>query len=119
MEAYDLNESGNSNYSEEYDYPPMPVVAPAPTTKQNEGNVLENNDDVQSRRELYKELYQLVLAKRKHKRLTNKNNETYEWPPIVKQIIRCRYPSDIRDYVCYKQPTVSFTLDSFIDLFAM
>jgi hypothetical protein len=65
------------------------------------------------------ELYQLVLAKLKQKRLTKKNSETYEWPPIVKQIIRCRYPSDIRDYVCYKQATVSFTLDSFIDLFAM
>jgi hypothetical protein len=116
-EERSLDDSSNSNYSEEYDYPLMPVNVVHSSTTASQGNILDNNDAVQSRRELYKELYQLVLVKRKQKRLTNKNNETYEWPPIVKQIIRCRYPGDIRDYVCNKQVTVSFTLDSFIDLF--
>ena len=116
MEEYNLEESDNS---EEYDDPFTTVNAPIPLTNVSQENILGNNDDVQSRRKLYKELYQLALVKRKHKRLTNKNNEMYEWPPIVKQIIRYQYPSDIRDYVCYKQPTVSFTLNSFIDLFAM
>ena len=102
MEEYSLEESDNSDYSEEYDDPHTTVNAPIPSTNVSQENILDNNDDVQSRRELYKELCQLLLVKRKHKRLTNKNNETYEWPPIVKQIIRCRYPSDIRDYVWYK-----------------
>ncbi len=112
-------ESENSDYSDEYDDPPATVIAPTPSIIASQENILDNKDDVQSRHDLYKELYQLVLAKRKQKGLTNKTSETYEWPAILKQIIRCRYPSDIRDYVCYKQSTVSFTLDTFIDLFAM
>ncbi|CAF1579784.1 unnamed protein product [Adineta ricciae] len=117
-EDHSLDDSSNSNYSEEYDYPPAPVSVTPASAKGLQENVLDNNNDIQCRRELYKDLYQLVLTKRKQKRLTKKNNETYEWPPIIKQIIRCRYPGDIRDYACYKQVTVSFTLDSFIDLFS-
>ena len=117
MKEHWIEESNSSDYSDEYDDPPTTISTQASSTKSSQQNFLDSSHDVQSRHELSKELYHLVLAKRKRKRLTNANNETYEWPPIVKQIIRCRYPSDIRDYVRYKQPTVSFTLDIFIDLF--
>jgi hypothetical protein len=78
---------------------------------------LVTDDDVQARHELYYQLYQLVFAKQKQKRMhRGKNSVTYEWPPIIKQLIRCRYPGDIKDYVCYKN-AIQLSLQDFIDVF--
>ena len=63
MEEYNLEENDNN---EEYNEPPTTVNAPIPSTNVSQENILDNNDDVQSLRELYKDLYQLVLVKRKH-----------------------------------------------------
>ena len=67
---------------------------------------------------MYHQLYVLVLRQRQEKRLTSKTCETYEWPALIKQIIRCRFPSDIKNDDCYKRPDVVFSVETFIDLFA-
>ena len=67
---------------------------------------------------MYHQLYVLVLRQRQQKRLTSKAYKTYEWPALIKQIIRCTFPSDIKNYDCYKRPDVVFSLETFIDLFA-
>ena len=46
MEDYNLEESDNSNYNEQYDDPPTTVNAPIPSTNVSQENILENNDDV-------------------------------------------------------------------------
>ena len=70
MKEHWLEESNSSDYSDEYDDPPTTISTQASSTKPSQQNVLDSPDDVQSRHELYKELYHLVLAQRKHKRLT-------------------------------------------------
>jgi hypothetical protein len=106
-----------SDVSLEYEYT-RPAPLPTATSPQQQLNALESAEDVENRRDLYHELYVLVLRKRHQKQLTSKNYETYEWPALIKQIIRCRFPSDIKNYVCYKQPDVVFSIETFIDLFA-
>ena len=101
-------------------------INPILITKFHIGYVIElkNSQVVNSNNQNYQSILILILLQKNsienriNFSLGNANNETYERSPIVKQIIRCRYPSDIRDYARYKQPTVSFTLDIFIDLFA-
>jgi hypothetical protein len=44
-----LDESSNSNYSEEYDYLLVPVNVPQLSAKGLQENILDKNDDVQSR----------------------------------------------------------------------
>jgi hypothetical protein len=78
---------------------------------------LETPNHVQYRRDLYKQLYKIVYENRRKRGLTNARKETYEWPPLIKQIVRCRYPSSIRNYECYTKDTIIFTLDTFIDVF--
>ena len=57
MEEYSLEESDNSDYSEEYDDPPTTVNIPTPEIKESQENILHNKDDLQSRHELHRELY--------------------------------------------------------------
>ena len=85
---------------------------------QQQLNTLESAEDVKNRHDVYHQLYVLVLRQRQQKRLTSKAYETYQWPALIKQIIRCRFPSDIKTYDCYKRPDVVFSVETFIDLFA-
>ncbi|CAF4504562.1 unnamed protein product, partial [Didymodactylos carnosus] len=62
---------------------------------------LETAADAQARQELCDELYKLIFSKQKRMH-GGKNAVTYEWPSLVKQLIQCRYPSDIQDYVHHK-----------------
>ena len=78
MREHWLEERDNSGYSNECDDPHGTIITQVPSTEPSQEHVLDNPDDVQSRHELYKELYYLVLAESKHKRLTNANNERYE-----------------------------------------
>ena len=95
-----------------------PSPSPSTTTPQQQLNTLESAEDVKNRHDVYHQLYVLVLRQRQQKRLTSKAYETYEWPALIKQIIRCRFPSDIKNYDCYKRPDVVFSVETFIDLFA-
>ena len=106
----------HSDGSLEYEYHPS---APLPTiTSQQQLNALESAEDVKNRHDVYRQLYVLVLRQRQQKRLTSKTYETYEWPALIKQIIRCRFPSDIKNYDYYKRPDIVFSVETFIDLFA-
>lgn len=96
-----------SDVSLEYKYDP-PASLSKDTSKKQQLNALESVEDVENRHNLYHELYVLVLRKRQQKKLTSKNYETYEWPALIKQIIRCKFPSDIKNYDCYKQSDVVF-----------
>ena len=58
----------------------------------------------------------MILSMRQ-KELKTKKNEVYEMPLLIKQIIRCLYPSDIEDNNYSLKPNVVFTLQTFIDLF--
>ena len=78
---------------------------------QQQLNALESVEDVKNRHDVHHQLYVLVLRQRQQKRLTSKAYETYEWPALIKQIIRCRFPSDIKNYDCYKRPGVVFSVD--------
>ena len=72
-------------------------------------------EDVKNRHDVYHQFYVLVLHQRQQKKI---NFETYEWAALIKQIIRCRFPSDIKNYNCYKRPdVVFFSVGTFIDLF--
>jgi hypothetical protein len=46
-----------------------------------------------------------------------KKREIYGLSPLVKQIIRCLYPSDIDDKKVLEKPDVVFTLQTFVELF--
>ena len=92
--------------------------SPSTTTSQQQLNTLESAENVKNRHDVYHQFYVLVLCQRQQKRLTSKAYETYEWAALIKQIIRCRFPSDIKNYDCYKRPDVVFSVETFIDLFA-
>ncbi|CAF1629372.1 unnamed protein product, partial [Didymodactylos carnosus] len=76
---------------------------------------LETATDAQARKELYNELYKLIFSKQKRTH-GGKIAMTYEWPLLIKQLIRCRYPSDIQDYVYHKN-SIKLSLDDFIHAF--
>ena len=106
----------HSDVSLEYEYHSSAPLST--TTSQQQLNALESAEDVKNRLVVYHQLYVLVLRQRQQKRLTSKTYETYEWAALIKQIIRCRFPSDIKNYDCNKQPDVVFSVETFIDLFA-
>ena len=80
---------------------------------QQQLNTLESAEDVKNRHDVYHQLYVLVLRQRQQKRLTSKAYETYEWSALIKQIIRCRFPLDIKNYDCYKRPDVVFSVETY------
>ena len=114
----DNNDSADthSDVGLEYEYHPSAPLST--TTSQQQLNALESAEDVKNRHDVYHQLYVLVLRQRQQKRLTSKTYETYEWPALIKQIIRCRFPSDIKNYDCYKRPDAVFSVETFVDLFA-
>ncbi|CAF4194222.1 unnamed protein product, partial [Rotaria magnacalcarata] len=79
-------------------------------------NPLELPHDRKHRQETYNKLNQLIFGIRPQK-LKAKKKEIYELPPLVKQIIRCLYPSDIDGTNCLQKPDIVFNLKAFIELF--
>ena len=71
-------------------------------------NPLDLPHDRKCRQERLNQLNQMILSMRQKKSKTKKN-EVYELPPLVKQIIRCLYPSDIEDNNYSLKPDVVFT----------
>ncbi|CAF5006014.1 unnamed protein product [Rotaria sp. Silwood1] len=65
MQEYSLDESENSDYSDEYDDPPTMVTVPIPSTKAPQENVLDHTDDVQSRHEL--KPYKSIISAMKYR----------------------------------------------------
>jgi len=57
-------------------------------------------------------IFNILQQKQKQKK-----REIYGLPPLVKQIIRCLYPSDIDDKNFLEKPDVVFTLQTFVELF--
>lgn len=78
---------------------------------------LDKPEDIKKRRELYHELYRLVHGIRLEKGDTTSNYSNYQWPPLILQVVRCRYPSGVKNYDNHKEPDVVFTDESFVDLF--
>ncbi|CAF4275519.1 unnamed protein product, partial [Rotaria magnacalcarata] len=91
----------------------LPLSSLALTIKPNP---LELPHDRKHRQETYNKLNQLIFGIRPQK-LKAKKKEIYELPPLVKQIIRCFYPSDIDDNNCLQKPDIVFNLKAFIELF--
>ncbi|CAM4838906.1 unnamed protein product [Rotaria magnacalcarata] len=91
----------------------LPLSSLALTIKPNP---LELPHDRKHRQETYNKLNQLIFGIRQQE-LKAKKNEIYELPPLVKQIIRYLYPSDIDDNNCLQKPDIVFNLISFIELF--
>jgi hypothetical protein len=79
-------------------------------------NPLDLPRDRKCRQETFNKLDQLIFSIRQQKEKTTKK-EVYELPPLVKQIIRCLYPSDIDDNKFLQKPDIIFTLQTFIELF--
>ncbi|CAM4898573.1 unnamed protein product [Rotaria socialis] len=79
-------------------------------------NPLDLPHDQKQRQEIDYKLNQLVFGIRQQK-LKTKKKEIYELPPLIKQLIRCLYPSDIDDNNCSQKPDIVFTLRTFIELF--
>ena len=79
-------------------------------------NPLDLRHDRKCRQEHLNQLNQIILSMRQ-KKLKAKKNEVYEMPSLIKQVIRCLYPSDIGDNICSLKLDVVFTLQTFIDLF--
>jgi len=79
-------------------------------------NPLDLPHDRKCRQETFNKLNQLIFNIRQQKRKTKKK-EIYELPPLVKQIIRCLYPSDIDEKRFLEKPDVVFTLQTFVELF--
>jgi len=79
-------------------------------------NPLDLPHDRKCRQETFNKLNQLIFNIRQQKRKTKKK-EIYELPPLVKQIIRCLYPSDIDEKQFLEKPDVVFTLQTFVELF--
>ncbi|CAF1349660.1 unnamed protein product [Adineta steineri] len=77
-------------------------------------NPLDLPQDRKCRQEAFNKLNQLIFNIREQK---TKTKEVYELPPLVKQIIRCLYPSDIDDKTYLQKPDVIFTLKTFVELF--
>jgi hypothetical protein len=78
---------------------------------------LNKPEDVEARREVYKELYQLAHGIRREKGQTTSRYANYQWPPLVLQVIRCRYPSGIKNYENHREPDVVLNDESFVELF--
>jgi hypothetical protein len=78
---------------------------------------LDKPEDAENRRETYKELYRFAHGIRREKGQTTSKYTNYQWPPLILQVIRCRYPSGIKNYDNYREPDVVFTDESFVDLF--
>ncbi len=78
---------------------------------------LDKPEDAQNRREIYKEIYRLVHGIRREKSQTTSKYANYQWPPLLLQVIRCRYPSGVKNYENHREPDVVFTDESFVDLF--
>ncbi|CAF4818677.1 unnamed protein product [Rotaria socialis] len=91
----------------------LPLSSLALTIKPNP---LELPHDRKHRQETYNKLNQLIFGIRQQK-LKVKKREIYAIPPLVKQIIRCLYPSDIDDNNCLQKPDIVFNLKAFIELF--
>ena len=83
------------------------------TTK---ANSLDLPHDRKCRQEIFNKVNQLIFNIRQQKGKAKKK-EIYELPPLVKQIIRCLYPSDIDDKNYLQKPDVIFTLHTFVELF--
>ncbi len=83
------------------------------TTK---ANPLDLPRDRKCRQETFDKLNQLIFNIREQKGKTKKK-EVYDLPPLVKQIIRCLYPSDIDDKNRLQKPDIIFTLQTFVELF--
>ncbi|CAM4850033.1 unnamed protein product [Rotaria magnacalcarata] len=79
-------------------------------------NPLDLPHDQKQRQEIDYKLNQLIFGIRQQK-LKTKKKEIYELPPLIKQLIRCLYPSDIHDNNCSQKPDIVFTLRTFIELF--
>ena len=79
-------------------------------------NPLDLPHDRKCRQETFNKLNQLIFNIRQQKRKAKKK-EIYELPPLVKQIIRCLYPSDIDEKQFLEKPDVVFTLQTFVELF--
>ncbi|CAM4829104.1 unnamed protein product [Rotaria magnacalcarata] len=82
----------------------------------NKPNPLDLPHDQKQRQEIDSKLNQLIFGIRQQK-LKTKKKEIYELPPLIKQLIRCLYPSDIDDNNCSQKPDIVFTLRTFIELF--
>ena len=78
---------------------------------------LDDPDHAQIRRDLYRGLFGLVYGIRRRNGEVTLSHATYQWPPLVLRITRCRYPSSIRAYTEHKEPDLIFTDNSFTDLF--
>ncbi|CAF3348846.1 unnamed protein product [Rotaria socialis] len=79
-------------------------------------NPLDLPHDQKQRQEIDCKLNQLIFGIRQQK-LKTKKKEIYELPPLIKQLIRCLYPSEIDDNNCSQKPDIVFTLRTFIELF--
>nr|ACD54593.1 unknown [Adineta vaga] len=79
-------------------------------------NPLDLPRDRKCRQETFNQLRQLIFEIRQQKRKTTKK-EVYDLPPLIKQIVRCLYPSDIDEKIYSQKPDVTFTLQAFIELF--
>ncbi|CAF5208560.1 unnamed protein product [Rotaria magnacalcarata] len=79
-------------------------------------NPLDLPHDQKQRQEIDYKLNQLIFGIRQ-KKLKTKKKEIYELPPLIKQLIRCLYPSDIDDNNCSQKPDIVFTLRTSIELF--
>ena len=79
-------------------------------------NPLDLPRDRKCRQETFNKLNQLVFNIRQQKGKARKK-EVYELPPLVKQIIRCLYPSDVDDKGFLQKSDVVFTLQTFVELF--
>lgn len=79
-------------------------------------NPLDLPHDRKCRQEIFNKVNQLIFNIRQKKGKTKKK-EIYELPPLVKQIIRCVYPSDIDDKNYLQKPDVILTLHTFVELF--
>ena len=78
--------------------------------QQQQQNALESAEDVEKRHDVYQQFYVLVLRQRQQKKLTWKTYETYEWSALIKQIRRCRFPSDMKNGDCYQRTDVGFSV---------
>ncbi|CAF1489674.1 unnamed protein product [Adineta ricciae] len=78
---------------------------------------LDSPADAEARRAIYKDLYRLVHGIRLQKGQTTSKYANYQWPPLLLQVVRCRYPSGIKNYENYREPDVIFTDESFVDVF--
>ncbi len=85
-------------------------------TLTTESNPLDLPRDRKCRQETFNKLNQLIFSIRQQKGKTTKK-EVYQLPPLVKQIIRCLYPSDIDDKKLLQKPDIIFTQQTFVELF--